>query len=134
MQLPEDEKLLRIIDLVKERCTLLTDFYEQTKFLFVAPVEIDTAAIQPKWSEAKKDFFDAFTHKIAGQENMDVSSLENVFKQLAQEKNIKPGELQLPLRIMLVGGKFGPPVFEIAAMIGQEEMIKRINYTLSILK
>jgi glutamyl-tRNA synthetase len=40
----------------------------------------------------------------------------------------------LPLRIMLVGGKFGPGVFEIAATIGKEATIKRIQHTLSLLQ
>ena len=134
IHIPDDEKLVRIIELVKERCSLLTDFYDQTKFFFITPVEIDTASVQPKWSEAKKEFFEEFVQKVAGADNMDAADIENVFKQLAQEKNIKPGELQLPLRIMLVGGKFGPPVFDIATLIGKEEMIKRITYTLNLLK
>jgi glutamyl-tRNA synthetase len=33
---------------------------------------------------------------------------------------------------MLVGGKFGPPVFEIAATIGKEETIKRITNALGL--
>ena len=49
------------------------------------------------------------------------------FKDLATEKKFKPGELQLPLRIMLVGGKFGPPVFDIASILGKEETVSRIN-------
>ena len=60
-----------------------------------------------------------------------MATLEENFKAAATAKNIKPGELQLPLRIMLVGGKFGPPVFVIAAMIGKEETIKRIGNALS---
>ena len=47
--------------------------------------------------------------------------------------NIKPGELQLPMRIMLVGGKFGPAVFEIAHLIGKEETILRIKNALTSL-
>jgi glutamyl-tRNA synthetase len=47
--------------------------------------------------------------------------------------NIKVGELQLPFRIMLVGGKFGPGVFQIAEMIGKENTIKRIQYVLTLL-
>jgi glutamyl-tRNA synthetase len=31
---------------------------------------------------------------------------------------------------MLVGGKFGPPVFEIAALLGKEETIRRIKTAL----
>ena len=30
----EDEKLLHLVELVKDRCTLLTDFEEQVEFLF----------------------------------------------------------------------------------------------------
>jgi len=37
--------------------------------------------------------------------------LENAFKELAAAMHIKPGEVLLPFRIMLVGGKFGPGVF-----------------------
>jgi len=38
----------------------------------------------------------------------------------------------LPLRIMLVGGKFGPGVFEIAATIGKAETIKRMENALKV--
>jgi glutamyl-tRNA synthetase len=37
----------------------------------------------------------------------------------------------LPLRIMLVGGKFGPGVFEVAALIGKDESIHRIQRALA---
>jgi glutamyl-tRNA synthetase len=46
---------------------------------------------------------------------------------------LKPGELMLPLRIMLVGGKHGPGVFDIASILGKEETIKRIEHGLNLL-
>ncbi len=60
--------------------------------------------------------------------------LEEEFKKLADANGIKPGELLLPLRIMLVGGKFGPPVFNIAEILGKQETISRIEKILEILK
>ena len=36
----------------------------------------------------------------------------------------------LPFRIMLVGGKFGPHVFDIAALLGKQETVKRIRLAL----
>jgi glutamyl-tRNA synthetase len=44
--------------------------------------------------------------------------------------NIKSGELLAPLRIMLVGGKFGPPVFAIAVVLGKKETMARIEQVL----
>jgi glutamyl-tRNA synthetase len=53
--------------------------------------------------------------------------IEEIFKALVVEKNIKSGELLLPLRIMLVGGKFGPAVFQVADLVGKHETIRRIK-------
>jgi glutamyl-tRNA synthetase len=60
-----------------------------------------------------------------------VAALTTSFQELAAANDLKPGELMLPLRIMLVGGKFGPGVFDIAAIIGQAATIERIRFTLS---
>jgi glutamyl-tRNA synthetase len=128
-----DENLLEnVIALVKDRCTLLTDFYDQSSFFFKSPEEFDVNAVKPKWNEDKKNFFIAYSEKISLLPEWNASLLENTFKELATEKNIKPGELQLPLRIMLVGGKFGPPVFNIAELLGKEEAINRITNALSL--
>ena len=60
-----------------------------------------------------------------------MAGIENCFKDLAAKKGIKPGELQLPMRIMLVGRKFGPAVFQIADIIGKKETISRIRNVLN---
>lgn len=120
-----------VIDLVKDRCTLLPDFVQQSSFFFKTPVSWDTDAVKAKWNTDKKQFFEAYIDKLSSVE-WNAVSLENAFKELAAEKNIKAGELQLPLRIMLVGGKFGPPVFQIAEIIGKDETVKRIQAALSV--
>jgi len=125
--------LKTIIDLVKERCPLLDDFFQQSSYFFIAPEELDTEAVKPKWNEDKASFFNEICNQLNLLNEWETTSIENSFKTLAAEKNIKPGELQLPMRIMLVGGKFGPAVFEIACLIGKEETIKRIKSALIIL-
>ncbi len=62
------------------------------------------------------------------------ADLEKAFKEIAAVNELKPGELMLPFRIMLVGGKFGPGVFDIAALIGKDATIARIKHTLSLLQ
>ena len=126
----DDEYLNLIIDLVKDRCTLMTDFYDQSFYFFKAPVSLDLDAVKPKWNNDKNDFFSVYCNQLNNISEWNVTSIEEDFKKLATEKNIKPGELQLPMRIMLVGGKFGPAVFEIANKIGKEETIKRIQNAL----
>jgi glutamyl-tRNA synthetase len=119
--------LLQVISLIKDRCTLLPDFVQQAGFFFKAPQQLDITAVKPKWTDEKKTFFEAFKETVLQQADFTPAALETAFKELATAKNIKPGELQLPLRIMLVGGKFGPPVFDIAVLLGKEEAAERIK-------
>jgi glutamyl-tRNA synthetase len=120
----------KVLDLVKDRCTLLSDFWPQAFFFFKAPTEIDATAIKVKWNNDKSSFFKTFSKALTSITDWTTVSIENLFKQLAEQASIKPGELQLPLRLMLVGGKFGPPVFDIAAILGKEETVSRIHFAL----
>lgn len=123
----DDALLDKVIALVKDRCTLLTDFYDQSSFFFKTPEQWDVAAVKPKWSDEKKVFFEVLGQKLSGISDWSIFNMETLFKELAAEKGIKPGDLQFLLRIILVGGKYGPPVMEIANLLGKEETIKRIH-------
>jgi glutamyl-tRNA synthetase len=126
----DDVYLDKIIMLIKDRCTLLPDFYEQGYFFFKAPSEWDVASVRPKWSAEKKQFFEILCEEFDATPDWQSAFIEAGFKTIAAGKNIKPGELQLPFRVMLVGGKFGPPVFDIAELIGKEETNRRIRSAL----
>jgi glutamyl-tRNA synthetase len=129
----DDSKLLQVFTLIKDRCTLLSDFWDQGAFFFRTPEKIELTAIQPSWNDKKQLFFMELLRNIELNNNWDTIELEKQFKEIAAANQLKPGELMLPLRIMLVGGKFGPGVFEIASIIGREETIKRIRHTLGLL-
>jgi glutamyl-tRNA synthetase len=129
-----DGALASVIDLINERCTLLGDFVVQGSFFFKAPVQIDIAAIQPKWDDKKEHFFNELNAALANTTSWNAPEIEAQFKELATTHQLKPGELMLPLRIMLVGGKFGPGVFDIVGFIGKSATIERINTTIQLLK
>ncbi|HEX4957312.1 MAG TPA: glutamate--tRNA ligase [Lacibacter sp.] len=129
----DDLFLVKVIELVRERCTLLTDFVQQAGFFFKAPATLDVEAVKPKWNEEKKEFFLTYVQQLRELTNWTMNDIETVFKNLATEKNIKPGELQLPMRVMLVGGKFGPAVMQIAELIGKEQTVQRMEFALSLL-
>jgi glutamyl-tRNA synthetase len=130
--------LVKVIGLVKERCQLLPDFITQSSFYFKAPTQIDTASIAPKWDAKKSSFFDElaklYSSKMeAGIITVPATELEAEFKELVAKHELKAGELMLPFRIMLVGGKFGPGVFEIVEAIELKDTIARIQYSLQLL-
>ena len=128
----DDAMLDKVIGLVKDRCTLLPDFVLQSSFFFKTPETIDVDAVKPKWNEAKQLFFAELIRNYELAADWNAQTLENNFKEIAAVNELKPGELMLPFRIMLVGGKFGPGVFEIAELLGKEETIGRISAALKM--
>jgi glutamyl-tRNA synthetase len=126
----DDGYFSKVAEMVKDRCTVLDDFWQQSYFFFLAPKEIDATAVKAKWNADRAAFFTSFSKAITSIADWNALSIESTFKQLAEQASIKPGELQLPLRLMLVGGKFGPPVFDIAALLGKEETTSRILFGL----
>ena len=138
IEVHEAPYLVKVIGLVKDRCHLLADFIPQSHFFFAAPATIDTAAILPKWEEKKQFFFEALVKSYAekmkeGLKTLPAAILEANFKELATAHEIKPGDLLLPLRIMLVGGKFGPGVFEIIESIELSDTNARIEHSLRLI-
>lgn len=128
----DDAYLIKVIDAVKDRCTLLTDFYHQAGYFFETPAEYDLPSVKPKWTDAKTDFFNELILKFAAAEVWEPVQLEVIFKYLVEEKALKIGDVMLPFRIMLVGGKFGPHVFDIAALLGKEVTLERIAVALEV--
>ena len=130
LKITNEEYFIKVLELVKERCFLLTDFWEHSYFFFITIKDYDLKSIQVKWDHKKEEFFKTFLKFLSAIHDWKATTIESYFRQTAEQLSVKPGEAQLPLRIMLVGGKFGPPVFNIAEVLGKEESIERIQKAL----
>ncbi|QES90575.1 glutamate--tRNA ligase [Rhizosphaericola mali] len=135
-QIDADIILAGVIDLVKEKCTLLPDFVKQADFFFRRPAELDTASAIKKWTlEDAKFYKEQLIPVYENCANWTAQNLEELFMETTQKAGIeKPGNLMLPLRIMWVGGKFGPHVFDVAALIGKKEALERMNIGLKAIE
>lgn len=125
IEVSDESYLLKVIDMIKDRCTLLSDFAAQSAYFFASPKEYDAAAVKPKWTSEKAAFFVVFGKTL--QDGATALEWEAQFKAMAESNGFKPGELMLPFRIMLVGGKFGPGVFDIAHVLGAATTQARIE-------
>lgn len=124
----------QVAELVRDRLTFTTDFWSQASYFFQAPESYDLDAIAPRWNADKDAFFKQLTEQWEQFEPWHSAELESFYKLAIQASGMKMGELMLPLRIMLVGGKFGPHVFDIAALLGREETLKRIKKGLQAIR
>ncbi|WP_457270800.1 glutamate--tRNA ligase [Pedobacter sp. UYEF25] len=129
IEVESDNYLIQVLEMIKDRCFLLPDFIAQSAYFFRLPKTYDDAAVKAKWTPEKSAFFEAYADHV-DLTNAEVA--ENLFKSLAEKQGFKPGELMLPFRIMLVGEKFGPGVFDIATALGVEKTQLRIEKALEV--
>ncbi len=120
-----------VVDLIKKRVSLLTDFRKELNPFVQDPKEFDMGAVE---NILKSVGFGGL--KIVG-ENVKISKTnsikESIYKE-SQRKGINFGKLMQFLRISLVGGLSGPDVFFIIKMIGKDVTLRRLNLVLEKLK
>ncbi len=60
----DDVKLTTVIQLVRERCSLLPDFFAEGRIFFQAPASWDLPSVKPKWTPEKSAFFASLTEAL----------------------------------------------------------------------
>ncbi|MBO4535600.1 MAG: hypothetical protein J5702_00180 [Bacteroidales bacterium] len=129
-----DQYIGGVLDLMRERVHFPTEFPEATAFFFEAPASYDPAAVAKFWKDdipalipQVRDFLatlEPFTKEHVGE------SLENLIRDNAWPM----GKVMNTLRLFLVGKSVGPGVADMMALMGKDEVLKRIDKGIESLK
>ena len=119
--------LEEITGMLKERAVFTADLLELGKFFFEAPTEYEAKASKKAWKEDTPTLMQELIDKIKTIDNFNTENATTEIKAWITSKEIGFGKVMMPLRLALVGGLSGPDVYEIAAMIGKDETITRLE-------
>jgi glutamyl-tRNA synthetase len=115
-----------------ERVTFFSDFYDLGKFYFEKPSQYDVAMLQKKWKPGKKELFPALFAQVNSIEVFNAEIFESTTKQFMTDNNLGMGDVGPVLRIALAGTMQGPPVFEMAGLIGKQETVERLEVAFKV--
>ncbi|HPZ24441.1 MAG TPA: glutamate--tRNA ligase [Kaistella sp.] len=121
-----DEKLLKVISLMKERATFVKDIYNDGKFFFEAPTSYDEKAVKKAWNEETATILNELSTQL---ETWDMKSeiIKQKIHDFAESKSLGMGKVMMPLRLSIVGELKGPDVPDILEILGKEESVARIK-------
>ncbi len=122
-----DEKLLAIIETVKERLKTLKDLFSETEYFFLAPTSFDEKLVSKKFNEVSKDFLLSLQVKIKDLQEWTQEKISELLKSLMSEKEVKPGQVLPIVRMAISGKKSGPDLHKIIYVLGKDETLQRIN-------
>jgi glutamyl-tRNA synthetase len=129
----DKELVVKIISLIKERATFVSDFWLLSKFFFICPSEYDSKAIKKQWKESTSEIMKDLISVLFNIEDYSSSSIESTVKEWLTKNELGFGKVMPPFRLALVGAMSGPHLFDIAEIIGKEETIQRINNAIKTL-
>ncbi|WP_343328477.1 glutamate--tRNA ligase [Polaribacter staleyi] len=123
----DKEFVLKVVASIKERAVFVHDFWDLSSFFFETPTEYDAKASKKNWKEGTAELMQELITQISSIEDFTSENTEKEIKEWITAKEIGFGKVMQPLRLSLVGKLAGPHLFDIIAMIGKEETIKRLE-------
>jgi len=121
------EKLESICALMKERATFPKDIIEDGSYLMSAPNSYDEKMISKKWKSNTHEIMSDWKMILDQLESFDADTIESSFKQFLSSNELGFGAVLLPFRILVTGVGAGPGMFDIAAYLGKDEVLSRMN-------
>ncbi len=124
---PPIETIRKIVTLLKERATFVSDLWEQGSFFFEAPATYDAKAAEKAFKAETAVLLKKVISILNATEDFSAENLSEQVKGWITSENIGFGKVMMPLRLALVGEMKGPEVFDILSILGKEESVARIK-------
>jgi glutamyl-tRNA synthetase len=120
------EKIIAVVEEIRERCDFPHDFWHQGYYFFKAPSGYDEKSVAKRWKPETPSEMIALANLFKEQESWEAPLIKESFTNFMNEKGWYFGGVMNALRICLVGGNVGPDLFKICELLGKEETIARL--------
>ena len=132
----DDETLLKIVPLIRERLVTLDDCLAFATFFFketVAPTPADLIAKDldaPSSAQIAKKAYEI----LSSLSSMSHAEAEPPMRMYVESSGYSPAQVFGILRVAVTGQKVSPPLFESMEIIGREKVLERLNNAIEMLE
>ena len=120
------KKIKKCLSFLKNKAKTLEDIYNNAQYIIKDKIQISTEDIKLLDNLSKtilKDFLKEF-EKLS---NINKENLEKIINDLIKNNKTNFKGVGQPLRIALVGSKFGPGIYDIILSLDENEVIERLK-------
>jgi len=129
-----EEYVAQVIPLIKERVHFISEMWDQSWFLFVAPESYDEQIIKKRWSPEMPGILHNIIQVLKTAEPFTREHLETLVKGHIQDNNLNMGQVMNVLRLCMVGSSTGPDLLSMMALLGKDFVIPRIERAIEMIK
>jgi len=122
----KENTLLKSLKFLKNKAKTLEDIYKNARYILNDNVQISPEDLK-LLNEPSKKILNDFLNEYEKTSKISKDSLERIIKGLIDKYKINFKGVGQPLRIALIGSKFGPGIYDIILSLDKFEIIKRLK-------
>jgi len=133
-------ELFRRLDLLKTRCKRTGDFADFGRSFFTDAFEYEADGVQKYLRaadsarlEALKTGLRQLRDRYQTLSPFDLSTTEQVMRQVAEEHGLKSGQFIGAVRVALTGRTAAPGIFDVVVTLGREKTVERLDRVIQFL-
>lgn len=124
-------RLIRGMDGLRDRVKTIEELIDKSLFYVkVRPLNLDEKAAKLIDEDARNRLA-RLSSALAGIEEWSTDALDTAVREFAETDGVKLGQVAQPMRAALCGSTTSPGIFEVAAVLGREETLGRLDDIIS---
>ncbi len=127
----DENYLLRVVELMKDRVTFAHEFVTLCPYFYTTPTHYDADMVKKRWTKEGMLAIVKYIEELEQPVNWTHTELEPRFNAAAQTAGTAAGKVMAALRLAITGMAFGPGVYDSMELIGKSESLLRLRAAVS---
>ncbi len=134
IEIEAGDYIMQVIETLQPRSKTLADMAEAALFYYQDDIAYDEKAAKKFLKAAALEPLKLLADKLEALDDYTQSDLEDVFKAVMEETELKLGKIAQPVRVALTGRTASPGIFEIIAILGKDRVLPRLRKAIGFIE
>jgi glutamyl-tRNA synthetase len=133
-QIPGDTAwLARVAELLRERAKTLNELVDAAYYFLEDDLAFDDKAVDKHLRKASPEVLGELRAGLDELATWEEETIEGAFQAILEKHDLKLGKLAQPVRVALTGGSVSPGIFETAAVLGKDRVLRRLDRAIGMI-
>ena len=126
-QFKQDDYSTKVINLIKERCSLLPEFENEGSYFYDDPIAIDSKDASKVFTEQAIVILKFLVEDFKELTKWQVEDIKNLFNEVMEKNEVGMASIGKPLRLAITGRMNSASVDETSLVLGKDKVIERVE-------
>jgi glutamyl-tRNA synthetase len=123
----QDDYSLEVLNLIRQRCSLMSDFSSESEYFFRDVEDYDPKAVKKCINQQAIELLSEVLSKFESSKSWEASDIQEIIEKVLSKHELGFGKIGLPLRVALTGSINSPSIDRTAEVLGQKVVVERIQ-------